>query len=59
MTLEKVTLAGNYVRLEPLSLSHKDELCDAICDGELWKLWVTLVPHPDDINGFLYLFNLS
>ena len=52
MLLDKVTLEGNYVRLEPLSSSHKKELCDAIHDGELWKLWVTLVPHPDDIDGF-------
>lgn len=59
MTLEKVTLEGEYVRLEPLSLSHKDELCDAICDGELWKLWVTLVPHPDNIDGFFDFANSS
>ena len=52
MNLEKVTLQGSHVRLEPLGLQHKSELCDAIRDGELWKLWVTLVPHPDNIDGF-------
>ncbi len=27
-------------------------MCAAICDGELWNLYVTLVPHPRDINKF-------
>lgn len=41
------------MRLEPLDASHKDGLCQAISDGELWKIFVTLVPHPDDIDQFL------
>lgn len=52
MNLEKVILEGQHVQLEPLALHHKIELCDAIRDGELWKLWVTLVPHPDNIDDF-------
>ena len=48
MNLGKVTLEGTYARLEPLSSSHKSELCDAIHDGALWKFWVTRVLHPDD-----------
>jgi RimJ/RimL family protein N-acetyltransferase len=28
-------------------------LCAAISDGELWKLHVTIVPHPDAIDDFL------
>ena len=28
-------------------------MCEAIEDGELWKLSVTLVPHPNDIDAFL------
>ncbi len=27
-------------------------MCDAIRDGELWNLYVTLVPHPDAIDAF-------
>ena len=50
---EKTTLEGQYVRLEPLSESHRQGLCAAIADGELWKLFFTLVPHPDHIDGFL------
>ncbi len=52
MKFEPVTLEGNVIRLEPLALHHREELCAAICDGELWKLYVTLVPHPDNIDAF-------
>jgi N-acetyltransferase len=49
---EKVVLEGDHVRLEPLAISHKPGLEAAICDGELWKLFVTLVPHPQQLEGF-------
>lgn len=52
MKFEQVILEGNIVRLEPLSLEHRDELCSAIYDGELWNLFVTLVPHPKNIELF-------
>jgi RimJ/RimL family protein N-acetyltransferase len=52
MKFTPVTLEGKCVRLEPLSLQHKQGLCDAIRDGELWNLFVTLVPHPDAIDAF-------
>ncbi|GGY85718.1 N-acetyltransferase [Cellvibrio zantedeschiae] len=52
MTFTPLVLEGNLVRLEPLSHEHKSGLCDAICDGELWKLFVTLVPHPNDLDVF-------
>lgn len=47
---DKVILEGKYVRLEPLSLVHAEGLRRAIHDGELWKLFYTMVPHPDDIE---------
>ena len=53
MRIESVILKGKFVRLEPLSIAHKDGLCEAITDGELWKLHVTLVPHPNNIDEFL------
>jgi len=53
MKIEPIVLEGNYVRLEPLSKIHKEGLCKAIYDGELWKLHITLAPHPDNINEFL------
>lgn len=42
-----VALSGPAARLEPLAADHHDGLCAAVRDGELWRLWVTTVPHPD------------
>ena len=53
MVIESVTLEGNFVRLEPLSKEHREGLCRAILDGELWKLLVASVPHPDNVDEFL------
>ena len=53
MAIDPVVLDGAYVRLEPLDPSHREGLCAAISDGELWSIFVTIVPHPDDIDEFL------
>ncbi|HEX3666053.1 MAG TPA: GNAT family protein [Rhizomicrobium sp.] len=37
--LEPVILTGRFVRLEPLSFSHLDDLCAAGLDPELWR-WI-------------------
>lgn len=42
-----VTLTGAHVRLEPLRAQHRDDLAEAVRDGELWKLWYTAIPDPD------------
>ena len=42
-----VTLEGRHARLVPLSHGHHDDLVDAVCDGELWRLWYTAIPTPD------------
>jgi RimJ/RimL family protein N-acetyltransferase len=52
MSIEPVVLEGSRVRLEPLDPSHKEGLCQAISEGELWKLFVTIVPRPNDIDVF-------
>jgi N-acetyltransferase len=44
-----VTLRGKFVILEPLSRAHHDGLVEAVRDGELWKLWYTSVPAPDQM----------
>ncbi len=44
--LEPVTLKGPFARLEPLSQDHRPGLQAAAADGELWKLWYTMVPAP-------------
>ncbi|WP_327256191.1 GNAT family N-acetyltransferase [Streptomyces sp. NBC_01244] len=46
-------LTGERVRLEPLEIRHHDGLCEAVRDGSLWELAVTIVPHPDDVRGFI------
>jgi RimJ/RimL family protein N-acetyltransferase len=48
---EPVTLSGAHVALEPLSPAHHEGLCDAVRDGELWKLWYTAIPHPDSMSA--------
>jgi N-acetyltransferase len=47
--LEPVTLRGAHARLEPLSHDQRDGLVEAVSDGELWKLWYTFVPAPEDM----------
>ncbi len=44
--IERVTLSGKNVTLEPLSEKHHDDLIAAASDGELWNLWYTTVPEP-------------
>jgi RimJ/RimL family protein N-acetyltransferase len=48
--ISPVTLTGKYVTLVPLSLDHLDDLIEAVKDGELWNLWYTKVPHPDNME---------
>ncbi len=46
-------LEGNGVRLEPMSPEHADGLRAAAADGELWKLWYTRVPEPDEVPAYI------
>ena len=48
--LEPVTLRGPHARLEPLSPAHREGLVDAVKEGELWKLWYTSVPKPENMQ---------
>jgi RimJ/RimL family protein N-acetyltransferase len=48
--LEPVTLSGPHARLEPLSHTHLAGLTEAVKDGELWKLWYTAIPNPEDMT---------
>ncbi|MCO1339419.1 N-acetyltransferase [Kocuria polaris] len=43
------TLAGRLVTLEPLEARHHDGLVEAARDGELWNLWYTSVPRPEEM----------
>lgn len=53
MQLEKVVLSAPGVRLEPLAAEHEAGLAEVVRDGELWKIPVTFVPHPDQLPAFL------
>jgi len=47
--LVSVTLKGTHATLVPLSLDHHGALSDAVRDGELWTLWYTSIPAPEDM----------
>lgn len=49
--IEPVTLRGSLVTLEPLTHEHHDELVDAVRDGEVWNLWYTVVPAPEQMRA--------
>jgi len=49
--LGPVTLKGRHARLVPLSHDHHDALCEAVHDGELWKLWYTTIPSPEGMKA--------
>lgn len=51
--IEEITLPGERVELIPLSLEHAQPLAKAATDGELWKLWYTGVPSPDETEVFV------
>jgi RimJ/RimL family protein N-acetyltransferase len=47
---EPVSLGGPHTQLKPLSPDHLDGLTEAVKDGELWKLWYTFIPRPEDMR---------
>jgi RimJ/RimL family protein N-acetyltransferase len=51
--MESVTLSGRITTLVPLSTEHLAGLQAAAADGELWKLFYTSVPHPDEMRQWL------
>ena len=50
---QPITLEGQGVRLEPLTLEHRDALIAAASDGKLWDLWFTTVPHPSHAAQYI------
>jgi len=45
----EVALRGRHAHLVTTSPAHAPALAEAARDGELWKLWYTFVPSPDDM----------
>lgn len=46
-----VSLDGRGIALVPLSHAHQADLVEAVLDGELWHLWYTSIPTPDEMAG--------
>jgi RimJ/RimL family protein N-acetyltransferase len=44
-------LEGDYVRLEPLALTHAEQLSVASADGNLSELWYTWIPDAAGMNA--------
>ena len=53
MQIDPVTLAGQHVRLEPLTAAHADALVAAAADGELWNSTVTLIPSHANVDEYI------
>ena len=53
ITLMPATLEGHGIRLEPLLPEHEDGLTVAASDGQLWNLWYTFIPRPDETKGYI------
>jgi len=53
ITVSPVTLDGRGIRLEPMTAEHHDDLIAAASDGELWSLWYTSVPRPEEVAGYI------
>lgn len=47
--IEPVELHGEHVSLVPLTMEHYAQLREALADGELWNLWYTSIPRPENL----------
>ena len=53
ISLSPVTLEDHGVRLEPLTPDHEAGLAAAVADGNLWELWYTSVPAPNEVARYI------
>jgi RimJ/RimL family protein N-acetyltransferase len=53
INIHPVTLEGHSIRLEPLAHEHHDGLAVAAADGNLWELWFTSVPKPEETHTYI------
>ena len=51
--IKEVTLTGANIELVPLNLEHISAFSEAAADGELWNLWYTSVPSPQNTEVFI------
>ena len=48
--ISPLTLTGRHVTLVPLAAEHALALAEAARDGELWRLWYTNIPAPEQMD---------
>ena len=51
--VEPVTLTGRHATLLPLAREHEAAVKAAAADGELWRLWYTSVPSPENTSSWI------
>ena len=49
--LEAFSVDGDSVSVVPLTFDHQPALEEAAADGELHRLWYTMVPKPDEVGA--------
>ncbi len=47
----EVELRGDHAWLVPLRPEHAPALAEGAAEGELWRIWYTNVPRPEDMAG--------
>ncbi len=53
MKIESITLEGQFIRLEPLSMEHHAALCEVGLDEALWRWTTNLVRTPEDMRLYI------
>jgi RimJ/RimL family protein N-acetyltransferase len=53
MIVSPCTLAGRHVRLEPLELSHAEELLEVALEPELWRFTTKRIDSPEALRTYL------
>lgn len=52
-SVQPVTLEGQFVRLEPLTLAHLDQLCEVALDEDLWRWTTAQVRTRDELREYI------
>ncbi len=53
MRIEPITLEGQFIRLEPLTLGHHDALCQVGLDEELWRWTTVIIRTPEEMRAYI------
>jgi RimJ/RimL family protein N-acetyltransferase len=51
--LNEIEIKGDLITLEILSIKHIESLTEAVKDGELWNLWYTSAPEPNNVKNYI------